>query len=246
MTLIGFGGDIGKTFPAVVARVNREVGLDGTTFASHCRVRLSPAEFNQLLDQGYCFHKCPNGKDLLVTFRAQELSPAYIQANLDVFDLQAKELVGITDFQVFPTEKKATMHEIVIMPQAGFTEDAQRVLVDAGFTAEELQPWNFQAKRWYRPTGNAARLCLEGGYPLGAWVKRGYRQKDNAGYGDIFQTLVRTAVEVSKGLGVSSFMLKEVGEEDTPGRDRLMAHYAAVFGAEVHGHPLFGNMEIKI
>lgn len=224
--------DATATFAAKV--IHRPAYERGSIFWRSCRAALKNPDFNKLLTSGYCFHKFPNGQDILLTLRAQQLG-SLTQVNIDAVDPGTKTVIGILDLQIFAGRgselPKAEIHQMIIMPQTGFTTEAQAALMTAGFTAEEILPYNFVKARW-----------SEG--QVAFWIREGHRNKDKSGLTDLSHVLMSTAVRIVKGSGINEIVLDEVGEPDFS-QDILIRYYSTNFGAQVTDEH-FGEMVIKI
>ncbi len=216
----------------VTARVRKNVEFTpGTPFWKACKRALKKPEFNQLMDKGFCFHKFGGERDLMLTFRAQ-LVGRLLQANIDVIDPHTKQVVGIFDFEVLG-EDEVRACELVIMPQAAFSNPAQEALLQAGFDAEQILPYNFVPLRW--PPGQVA-----------FWIREGYRQQDDTGFDGLSHVLMSTAVRIAKGLGISRFVLDDVGDPfEGDSRLTMIDYYTREFGAEVASEE-HGQLLIRI
>lgn len=218
----------------VGAKVSRQVTYAaGTPFWKACRRALTRPEFNRLMDDGFCWHKFPNGQDLLFTFRAQD-DGLLVQSNLDVIDPRIKKVVARLDFRVFLEQQRASMDTMVLLPLTGFSAQAQDVLLQAGFTFAEIIPLVFADSRCISKDNEA--FC----------IREEYRAKSTPGFVGLSHVLVSTAVRIVKGLGVDRIDSEQVGNPSIPGsRAKLISYYIREFGAEVVDAAR-GDMVIRI
>ncbi len=207
------------------ARVVKNVAFaPGVPFWRACQGSLSAPEFNQLVDLGYCFHKFPNGIDLMFTFRAEQ-EEEKINVSLDVFDLAAKTLVGILDFDV-KLGQGATMHRRLELWESLFSEGAVRELVRAGFPADDLGP---------------GQMLRQMNFNEAFQIRPDYQQREGQGFDHLSHVMMSTAIRVSKGLGVDILILVEVDA------GRLQNYYEREFGAEFVGERFgWGMLRIDI
>lgn len=212
----------------IAGRVNTRAVCRNQAIAAKAGFALQPDAFARLMEKGYCFFKAGRS-DLLMIFREQ-MSRGEVKVNLDIIDPRTKRTVGILDFAVSRKlfglfgRERAIASGVELLPNAGFSQEAEAILVRHGFKKEELVPSNYSIARW-PPVGS-----------VGFWVAEGHRQKDGAADSGFSSILMTTALKIVKGLGIDIFEIEDVGMAGSPeSTTKLMKHYAREFGAEING-----------
>jgi len=172
----------------------------------------------------------PGFRQLMISFRAVDLGRS-VRANIDVIDLGKKQVVAINDFVIFGDEY-ADIYQLVIIPPESFSLQAQKVLLEAGFTADQFEANRINELHW-----TPGQLAF--------WIRGEYRKQNDPNFCGLSQVLMSTAARIIKGLGVNTIKVTDIGDRLDGSRQKLMNHYQSAFGAEVENE-VFGEMIIRI
>jgi hypothetical protein len=216
--------------PSLLSKVDGAKQIpSNSAFSQKCKRALSNAEFNQLLDKGFCQHTFPNQQTLLFAIRTASVSREHDVA-IEAIDLERKELVGFRHFRIY--EGKAFGKPIPaegcgrLRIQSDFSPETWEVFRQAGIPNRDALI--------VTPTGDAA-----------FWIKPGYRKQDKNGYNDFSHILMNTVIRIVNGLGIDTFEINEIGGRNPKARRPLTEYHSKEFGMlPVDGNP--GKMIITL
>lgn len=216
--------------PTLTSKVDRTIQIPADSlFSQKCKRSLSDAEFNQLLDKGFCQHTFPNQRTLVFTIRTASIFREH-DVTIEAIDLERKELVAFRHFRIYEGEAfgKPIPAEGCgrLEIQSDFSPEAWEVFRQAGIP-NRVAPIS-------SPTGDAA-----------FWIKPGYRKQDNNGYNGFSHILMSTVIRIVNGLGIDTFEINEVGGRNPKARHALTEYHSKEFGMlPVDGKP--GKMIITL
>jgi len=197
----------------------------GTPFQTRCKAKLSPAQFEALVESGHAEHPFQNGSRLLFTVRASEKNNRafgkVINISLDVFDLSATVRAGIFDFEVYADNKEAfAQHSI--NRTTGFADETAALLS------------NVQSLISKRPV-------------QAFWLAAPYRSRAGSGFDHLSHLLASSGLKLAKGLGAEILrtLFPEIAKTDPKTSRSISQYFSREFGAEINDDTL-GSLILKL